>query len=178
VQIFGGGDVTAGKAALMAGYAEAGAAGYVSRLIRRCDVQEALRERALDVAAAAGLSPEWVMRNLKVNVEQCMQSADKWEPAGANKGLELIGKRLRMWDDKASEQQGGAVIHIHLAAGPSGPTDIPIIARDPHNLPGSADTQNLPKLSRGSTEGIPSAGYKDPEKVWPGDGNGNGTDSI
>jgi len=58
------------------------------------------------------LSADWVIRKLRENVERCMQLEPvtdksgnptgwfKWEPAAANKALELIGKHIGMFLDR------------------------------------------------------------------------------
>lgn len=142
-------DVVAGKtlvdAFVGAGYAEKNAYSAAPRLFKHPKITERIAELKDKVEAVfverCSVSKEWVVKNLQEVAERCMQhepvlrngapvmieSEDgtlsavyKFDSAGANKSLELIGKELGMFVDKkeikmstlseASDEQLDAII--------------------------------------------------------------------
>lgn len=104
-------------AALSAGYSEARARSQGCHLAKNPKVGKRIQELAEKVTervtAATGISKAWVLEKLRENVERAMQSRAvldskgkesgqyTWQPNAANKGLELIGKELGMFVDRA-----------------------------------------------------------------------------
>lgn len=105
-------DCNAVQAALRAGYSKSFARTQTHLVLKEPEVAAALKE-ALDARAArTEISADWVLKNLKEVAERCMDAVPvldregketgewKFEPSGANRSLELIGKHLGMFTDK------------------------------------------------------------------------------
>lgn len=94
------------RAAIAAGYGEAGAAPAASRLIRDPAVKARIAELKQKVTAAtlARVSADrgWVMEKLVENAESALAAKDR---AAANRALELVGKELGMFIDRKMEVQ-------------------------------------------------------------------------
>lgn len=108
-------DLNATDAYKRAGYAvkdDNVAAVCANKLLRNAKVKEQIDKAMEERAKRNQLSADWVLRKLKENTERCMQlepvinkdgSFDgvyKWEPAAANRSLELIGKHIGMFVDR------------------------------------------------------------------------------
>ncbi|HDR0955907.1 TPA: terminase small subunit [Pasteurella multocida] len=115
-------DLNATQAAIRAGYAEKAANREGSRLLSNVDIQEAIQKAQNTRAERVQISQDDVLRDLmelrdmcmgrksfivtdtvKNNQEGTVNTVDNhvyaFEPAGANKALELLGKHLGMFKD-------------------------------------------------------------------------------
>lgn len=87
-------------AAKEAGYSAKAAKQIGSTIRARPDVQAAIVERQLLVAARVDLNREWVVNALMTNAMACLTPGDTHNPAAANKALELLGKECQMFADR------------------------------------------------------------------------------
>lgn len=87
-------------------------------LISRENVKAAVHKKAMDIAKASDMDQQWVLRNIRDVVERCMgdQGEGKFDPAGALRGLELVGKYFAMFTDKVEKSQT-TVIRIESNVG-------------------------------------------------------------
>lgn len=81
-----------------------------SRLLTHADVKAVIVKKQAEQAASADLSQGWILTQLRTNVERALQATPVYdaegEPTGeyrydgavANKGLELLGKHLGMFN--------------------------------------------------------------------------------
>lgn len=116
-------DLNATQAAIRAGYSEKTANEQASRLLANVNIQEVVQNSMNDRAYKTELTAEWVLNNLKEVAERCMQAEPvldregnetgewRFEHAGANKSLELIGKHLKLFTDKV-EHSGDISINL------------------------------------------------------------------
>jgi phage terminase small subunit len=111
-------DLNATQAAIRAGYSEKtavviGCENLIKPNIAQC-IQELFNERAEKVE----ISAEYVITSIKSVAERCMQAEQvmvqgeptgeyKFDAAGANKSLELLGRHLKLFTDKV--ELGGTV---------------------------------------------------------------------
>ncbi|HIF5510040.1 terminase small subunit [Pasteurella multocida] len=116
-------DLNATQAAIRAGYAEKAANREGSRLLSNVDIQEAIQKAQNTRAERVQISQDDVLRDLmelrdmcmgrksfivtdtvKNNQEGTVNTVDNhvyaFEPAGANKALELLGKHLGMFKER------------------------------------------------------------------------------
>ncbi|HHE3599680.1 terminase small subunit [Pasteurella multocida] len=116
-------DLNATQAAIRAGYAEKTANREGSRLLSNVDIQEAIQEAKNKRSERVQISQDDVLRDLIELRDMCMarksvivtdtvknnqegtvtaidNSVYAFEPAGANKALELLGKHLGMFSQK------------------------------------------------------------------------------
>lgn len=119
-------DFNGTRAAKAAGYSESSAYVTASKMLKQpkiaaeiAKVSDAIIEKADE---KLGLSVEWVLDNLKKVAERCMQAVPvlekvdgewvptgefKFDSAGANRSLELIGKHHKMFTDKLETKVDG-----------------------------------------------------------------------
>lgn len=105
-------DPNAAQAAKLAGYSHRTAQTQGSRLLSNAMVGDAIQAARDQRAARLELSQDWVIDQLRENVERAMQKCPVLDRAGtatgeytyqgsvANKALELLGKRLGMFSGK------------------------------------------------------------------------------
>ena len=115
-------DLNATQAAIRAGYSQKGANVAASQLLSNINVSKVIELKRNKVSEKAGLSAEYVLTSLHEVAERCMQSKPvldnkgnatgqyKFDSAGANKALELLGKYYTLFKDK--------VEHTGAAGGP------------------------------------------------------------
>lgn len=105
------------KAAKAAGYSEKSAYSQGSRLLKKDEVLARVREIEENALAEAGVTRYGVIERLVELISKCMDeetyiitdpltgrkttSTRKLDASGANKALELLGKQLGMFTDKA-----------------------------------------------------------------------------
>ena len=92
-------DLNATQAAARAGYNAATAAQQASRLLRNVKVQEALNSTRDLISTRLELSIEGILLQLSESVEEARAAG---QFSSAVRGLELIGKHLRMWGTHAN----------------------------------------------------------------------------
>lgn len=105
-------DLNATQAAIRAGYSVKTARKIGQENLTKLDIQHSVQKAMDNRSAKTELTAEWVLNNLKEVAERCMQAEPvldregnetgewKFEHAGANKSLELIGKHLKLFTDK------------------------------------------------------------------------------
>lgn len=117
-------DLNGKQAAIRAGYSPKSAESQASRMLRNDKVRAAVDAGVLKQAERADMSADWVLGKLRTIAERCMQAAPvldrngdpvclemeegevtqsfTFQPAGATKALELIGKHLGMWANEGA----------------------------------------------------------------------------
>lgn len=100
------------KSAIAAGFSEKTANEQAARLLAKVSIQEEIARRQAKIAKKCEISQEWVLKQLKRVYKRCMQlnrvydkegnftGEFEFEPAGANKSLELLGKHLGMFAER------------------------------------------------------------------------------
>lgn len=103
---------TAEAAAITAGYDRKRARITASELLTRQDVQDAIAKLRAERAERTAITADSILKRLDAVANRCMQAEPvldkdgnktgeyRFEAAGANKALELIGKHLGMFRDK------------------------------------------------------------------------------
>lgn len=104
------------EAAKAAGYSEKSAQGHGSRLLSNAMIKEAVGEKIQTLTEKLGIGPDYILGRLKETAERCLQKQPvmeydpiskemvatgewKFEHAGANKALELLGKYQKLFTD-------------------------------------------------------------------------------
>ena len=126
-------DFNATKAAIRAGFSKRTAYSQGQRLLKDVEIQAEISRIVKKLAESAEINAEWVLKNLKEIAERCMQKVPvmkfdresksmkqvideesgeglwQFDSSGANRSLELIGRRLGMFKDK-SEHSGSVML--------------------------------------------------------------------
>jgi phage terminase small subunit len=107
------------EAALKVGYSAQTAYSQGCRLLKHVEVRAKIDQQRGEIADQAIVTVQWVLARLVAVYEKSFQGAPKvlsngrlafdadgnpimeWSPGGANKALELIGKHLAMFTDRA-----------------------------------------------------------------------------
>ncbi len=109
-------DLNATQAAVRAGYSAKNADKIGPRLVGRSRVAEAIAKAMQARSERIELDQDWVIEQLRKNVERAMQVIEVLDSNGnatgvfqyqgsvANRALELIGKHLGMFRDKPEER--------------------------------------------------------------------------
>lgn len=125
-------------AAIAAGYSSKGASVRAVQLLANGKVKAALDRHIKAAEAKTETEAEWVLRSLKTVAERCMQAEPvmimrdgvlvqktqdgeplfQFNPNGANKALELIGKHNRLFVDRI--EHSGEITMIVDTGVPSG----------------------------------------------------------
>ena len=122
-------DLNATEAAIRAGYSPKNAAAIASRLVKKSQVDEAIKAAMAERANRVNLDAQWVLKRLTEISDRCMDAepvlireGNKWvesgewkfDSAGANRATELIGKHLGMFRDKleVSGADGGPILAV------------------------------------------------------------------
>ncbi len=95
-------DLNATQAAIRAGYAENSAHVTGCRLLSNDKVSEAIAVGKAELADRAGVSQDWVIKKLQAVHDASMErtkAGTAYNPAAANRSLELIGKHGGMWKE-------------------------------------------------------------------------------
>jgi phage terminase small subunit len=130
-------DLNGKQAAIRAGYTAKSAEVTASKMLSIAKVSARVVELTAPAAKAAGLTKEYVLEGLKEVAERCRQGVPvmikdengkmiqsgewKFDSAGANRALELLGKHLAIFTDKV-EHSGGLTLE-QLVAGSMKPED-------------------------------------------------------
>jgi phage terminase small subunit len=105
-------DLNGTQAAIRAGYSPPTAQEQSARLLSNVIVKDVVAQAQAIRAEKVELDQDWVLRRLKLISDRCIQATPvlnangdetgewKFEPAGANKATELIGKHLGMFVDR------------------------------------------------------------------------------
>ena len=107
-------DSNATQAALRAGYSPKTAYSQGHDLLKKPEISEAVAKGTAEICARAEVSAEYVLSSLLSIAKRC-QEQEEFDPAGANKSLELLGKHLKLWTDKTEHSgPGGKSITISI----------------------------------------------------------------
>lgn len=101
------------RAAIAAGYSAKTAQEQSSRMLSNVMIQEAISEQLKNREARTLVTADYVINSLRNVAERCLQAEAildregnetgeyKFDSSGANKALELLGKHLKLFTDKA-----------------------------------------------------------------------------
>ena len=118
-------DLNATQAAIRAGYKEANAKQTATENLSKPIIAQRIQILFDTRAEKVELNSEWVLRNLEKVAVRCMQAEPvmvkgqhgmeesgeyKFDSAGANKSLELIGKHLKLFTDKVEQDVSFTVV--------------------------------------------------------------------
>lgn len=115
-------------AAKRAGYSDHSAHAQGHRLLNDAEIQAAITARRTDLANQLGITRQWVLEQLRTVADKAIAGAPKtnrdgepievdgvrvhdWSPSGANRALELLGKELGMFVDRAEVHTVGDVVY-------------------------------------------------------------------
>jgi phage terminase small subunit len=105
-------DFNGAQAAIRAGYAPKTARMTANKLLTFAYIQETIRVQIENRSKRTEITADGVLKNLKEVAERCMEAvpvldkegnplgAYRFEPHGANRALELLGKHLGLFTDK------------------------------------------------------------------------------
>lgn len=103
-------DLNATQAAIRAGYSEKTAKTIAGQNLSKLAISERIQELMNGRAKKVEITSEWVLESLKSVADKCMgiepikgskgEDVYKFDSAGANKSLELIGKHHKLFTDK------------------------------------------------------------------------------
>ena len=100
-------DMNAAAAARRAGYSERAARQKGWELLQNPEVQKAVQAAREEQQKRTEITADYVLTRLQTIVERCME--EDWDPAQANRSLELLGKHLKMWTDKSETNLSGGL---------------------------------------------------------------------
>ena len=111
-------DLNCTQAAVRAGYSVKTAKQIGSRLLTHVDVALAIEKKKAELAERTGATQEWVIEKLQAVHEASMErtkAGTAYNPAAANRSLELIGKHGGMWQEGhvAGDIQIQVNVHPH-----------------------------------------------------------------
>lgn len=138
-------DLNAGQAAIRAGFAPSGARQHACRLLAREDVKQLVEEKMEQRQKRTELSQDEVIEDLRELRDICLgRKAIKvmtivknsregtaepvetegmmFEPAAANRALELLGKHLKMFTDKVDMTSNGQTLQSGVLLVPPVPS--------------------------------------------------------
>lgn len=105
-------DLNATQAAIRSGYSKNTARSIANNLLTKVNIQEAIQEAKRNRSDRNEIDQDWVIKNLKENLQRAMQTIPVLDREGketgefqyqgnvANRALELIGKHLGMFITK------------------------------------------------------------------------------
>lgn len=105
-------DQNATQAAIRAGYSAKTAGSQGQRLLKNVDISTRIKEKQAKQLKRLELSADYVLSTIKETVERCRQAEPvldregnetgeyRFDSTGAFKGLELLGKHLKLFTDK------------------------------------------------------------------------------
>lgn len=120
-------DLNATQAATRAGYSKKTAKSQGQRLLTNVDIAENIQELMSNRSEKVEISSDWVLESLKSVANRCMTAEQvmvrgangmepsgeyKFDSAGANKSLELIGKHLKLFTEKIEVEANVVVTEI------------------------------------------------------------------
>ena len=92
-------DCNATQAAIRAGYSAKTANEQGARLLTNVSVAAAIAQGRERQTARTELTEDYVINGLRTVADRCLQT-DTFDPNGASRALELLGKRLQLFTDK------------------------------------------------------------------------------
>ncbi len=111
-------DLSPGRAAIRAGYSLNGADVQGHRLLKNAKIATAIQKKKEELAERTGVTQEWVIGKLQAVHDASMErtkAGTAYNPAAANRSLELIGKHGGMWQEGhvAGDIQIQVNVHPH-----------------------------------------------------------------
>lgn len=91
-------DLNGTQAAIRAGYSEKTSAMQASRLLTKENIQRRIQELQQTIANKANITVEWILTRLR---KEATRQGNGASHSARVKALELLGKRQKMWIDKA-----------------------------------------------------------------------------
>jgi phage terminase small subunit len=100
------------QAAIRAGYSLKTAASQGERLLRKAEIRQAVDAQLAEVSEKCGVTKEWITERLRENAERALTVVPvldrdgkeigeyRYEGNVANRALELLGKDLKMFQDR------------------------------------------------------------------------------
>jgi phage terminase small subunit len=141
-------DLNATQAAIRAGYSPRTAPAQASRLLTNVKVSKAIAQAVEERAQRTAVDQDWVLGCLQEVVDRCMQTVPvndrqgkptgefRFNAAGATRALEIIGKHLRMFSDKADDQRFRDVEELSTE-------ELMVIAASGLDIKGSSSEEDL-----------------------------------
>lgn len=116
-------DLNGTQAAIRAGYSQDTASAIATENLSKPSIIARIDELKIEKAEAASITPEFVLKGLKTVAERTMQGVQvydnegnptgewKFDSAGANRSLELLGKHLTLFADRVEHtgKNGGPI---------------------------------------------------------------------
>jgi len=84
----------------MPGYGEKRARITAIELLKHPEVQLAIHSRQLAALEGSNVDASYVITGIRDTVERCRALGKSFNPNSALKGLELLGKALKLWSDR------------------------------------------------------------------------------
>jgi phage terminase small subunit len=103
-------DFNATRAALAAGFAKASAKQQAFNLLQRPDVAAAVQQAIAERSERTKIDADWVLRQAVKLHERCMDEG-VFNPAGAAKALELVGKHVGVQAFKEKVEHDVRILH-------------------------------------------------------------------
>ena len=92
-------DLNATQAAIRAGYSANSAGAIGNENLQKPEIAERIQVLQAQLSESTKITTDFVLQSIQEVAQRCM-SDEKFEPAGANKALELLGKHLGLFTDK------------------------------------------------------------------------------
>lgn len=109
-------DLNATQAAIRAGYSEKTAGQQGEQLLKKLEIAQAV-QKAMDARAErTGITADYVLEGIRDTTERCREEGDAFNPTGAFKGFELLGKHLKLFTDKVEHTVADDLAAVLLAA--------------------------------------------------------------
>ncbi len=114
-------DMNATQAAIRAGYRAKTAYSTGQENLKKPEIQKALAQAQAERSERTEISQDYVLNSLKAVADRCMEAVPvldsegnetgqwRFNPSGANKSLELLGKHLGMFTDKVETNISGGL---------------------------------------------------------------------
>jgi phage terminase small subunit len=107
--------LNATQAAIRAGYSpkRADEIGYEN--LKKPEIQTALADAMQKRSERTEITVDYVLTSLKSIADRCLVQGDGFNPRGANKALELLGKHLRLFVERQElTGKGGGPVHFQI----------------------------------------------------------------
>lgn len=103
-------DLNATQAAIRAGYSAKTAYSQGQRLLKKDEIQDAIREANRKRSEATGITAEWVLTGIaEIATREDARDADRL------KAFELLGKHLGIWEQRQTQEDSSIRVEIGAA---------------------------------------------------------------
>lgn len=112
-------DLNGAQAAIRAGYKAVNARNIAYGHLAKPHIQAAIAEGRKQQAERLQISADWVLHELRRVYYKCIEDdpgKGRFDSAGANRSLELIGRHLNMFKDKVEIEIGQDAVYLELMA--------------------------------------------------------------